>query len=193
MNRPTPRLSAACRRALMSWRRWPVHRWWLIALLLPTVWIAADVLGDVSPFDGWVQYTTSTTFDRETLGYNVHPAYRDRPAEHGGGYFDPYDHYPGSRQHSTRDFFGGSFGYDRWELPHWPDGDPGLGANNPPPPQVVRHEIYAVTPGIPLAMLGIGWLIWGALFARHRLRDVADRRGFEVVAVARAAGREGRP
>jgi hypothetical protein len=141
------------------------------------------VRGD-GPFDDFVTVYCATSLDRRQLSDNGLLAYHAHPGAPGGGCSEAY---AGDCWHNSR------IRYWRSDVPHWSGGDPGLGLGNPLPPLVIRHEHYAVRPRVPLAVLGAGWVAWGMLFVRHRLRLPPGGAGFEVLPAGRVEGGAGPP
>lgn len=68
---------------------------------------------------------------------------------------------------------------------HWPEGDPGLGSNNPLPPLVRRAWRRNFDPDHVFLANGTAILAWGAIgliewWLRRRDRPFGTRRGFDV-------------
>ena len=142
-----------------------------IALALCSLVIGWKVfVEDYGPFDGWINFHSTQLLDRESLGYTTLPEYHPYPA--GGGYFDLYANNWGATS---------GVGLCVYDEPYWPDGDPGLVAQNPLPPQVRRHTIRAYSPNYGLVFLGVGWSCWTVMLLRSLLRRPPRGRGFDVV------------
>jgi hypothetical protein len=122
----------------------------------------------------YVTFHSKSLIPREELGYDHLPEYViSRKKRH------PRPPFFGTYLNEWHDY--GPFVYYVWDMPHWPEGDPGLGDKNPLPPLVARGEIYGVSPELPLGLLTGGWICWGVLWGRKFLRNRFSKgHGFEV-------------
>lgn len=153
--------------------RRPFHVWLLWLWLPCNLVLLFNLLTEgAGPFDNSVTYTIVTMIDRRTLGYHYVPKYTTAPERADGGYFALYV----NEWHED-----GGFGYCVFDAPHWPDGDPGLGDQNPLPPLVRRCEIYAVPPSLVLLLLGTGWAWWCWLFYKDYRRRPSKALGFDLL------------
>ena len=152
--------------------RWPVHVLLLCVLVPLTLLILFKSLDEIGPHDEDVCYSWNEILDRPALGYTSLP---------------PYDPKSGFTPWNGGDVVGwlGS----RWwgDFPYWPDGDPGLGPNNPLPPKVRRWHIDGVHTGYFLLLIPALWTVWGLAYARHRLSGPARGPGFDMSPSTREA------
>lgn len=125
----------------------------------------------------YVQYV-----DRQRAGYTSLPRCLPRYGKKGqpprGYFFDAWDGRTG------RDFFRSG----KLDYPHWPDGDPGLGLNNPLPPLVKRVWTLYVDPSILAHLGGLGLFVGGVVGVvrwelRQRRRAETGEHGFGVTLI----------
>lgn len=67
------------------------------------------------------------------------------------------------------------------DFPHWPNGDPGRGPQNPLPPQIRREYVYGVKQWIALAFLAALWGTWLFFYARFWSAHAFAGPGFDVL------------
>jgi hypothetical protein len=151
---------------------WAAHVW-ALALLVPlSVGLAYKVfITDPGPYGNWITYHRVCALNAAEIAGRQPPKYRV-------SFTTPADLPPVVEANESR--YVSHFRYLEYDLPALPWALGTTPRADPPASAVTRHQVYAMDPAIPAAVLGVAWAIWVWRFVRYRRRNPLRSMGFEV-------------